>query len=74
MLYVNEAFCRMVGYSAAELVGRSAPMPYWPAHQAGELGLLHRDVIAQGTRDEGLEVQFQHRDGHLVDVLIHESP
>jgi two-component system sensor histidine kinase DctS len=25
MLYVNEAFCRMVGYSAAELVGRSRP-------------------------------------------------
>ena len=74
VLYVNEAFCRMVGYSAAELVGQSAPMPYWPSHQAGELGLLHRDVIAQGTRDEGLEVQFQHRDGHLVDVLIHESP
>ncbi|MBH1978541.1 MAG: PAS domain S-box protein [Comamonadaceae bacterium] len=74
VLYVNEAFCRMVGYSATELVGQSAPMPYWPAHQAGELGVLHRDVIAQGTRDEGLEVQFQHRDGHLVDVLIHESP
>lgn len=74
VLYVNDAFCRLVGYSAAELVGRSAPMPYWPTHQTGELGEIHRDVIAQGTREEGLEVQFQHRDGRLVDVLIHESP
>ncbi|MBY0411332.1 MAG: PAS domain S-box protein [Burkholderiaceae bacterium] len=74
VLYVNEAFCRMVGYSAAELIGCSAPMPYWPAHQAENLEVLHRDVIAQGTREEGIEVQFQHRNGHLVDVLIHESP
>ena len=74
VLYVNESFCRMVGYSAAELVGRSAPMPYWPTHQTEEIGAVHRDVIAQGTREEGVEVQFQHRNGHLVDVLIHESP
>ena len=74
VLYVNEAFCRMVGYRATELLGRTAHMPYWPAHQAADIGILHRDVIAQGTREEGVEVQFQHRSGHLVDVLIHESP
>ena len=74
ILYVNEAFCRMVGYSAAELLGRRAPMPYWPRHLAGELEAQHRDVIAHGTRSEGLEVQFEHRDGHRVDVLVHEAP
>ena len=74
VLYVNEAFCRMVGYSAAELLGRRAPMPYWPTHLAQKLGAQHRDVIAHGTPGEGLEVQFEHRDGHRVDVLIHEAP
>lgn len=74
ILYVNEAFCRMVGYSASELVGRRAPMPYWPANRADEISVMHRDVIAQGTRSEGMEVQFEHHDGHLVDVLIHEAP
>ena len=74
ILYVNEAFCRMVGYSAAELLGRRAPMPYWPTDRADELGAHHREVIARGTRSEGLEVQFEHRDGHRVDVLIHEAP
>lgn len=74
ILYVNHAFCRMVGYEAGELVGRSAPLPYWPPDQADELNLVHREVIAQGTQDDGVEVQFQHHDGHLVDVLIHEAP
>jgi two-component system, LuxR family, sensor histidine kinase DctS len=74
ILYVNRAFCDMVGFDPQALVGRSAPLPYWPRDQADELELIHRDIIAQGTERSGVEVQFQHRDGHLVDVLIHEAP
>ncbi len=74
ILYVNESFCNMVGYRADELVGQSMPLPYWPADQADELHLVHRDIIEQGTQEDGVEVQFQHRDGHLLDVLIHEAP
>lgn len=74
ILYVNQAFCSMVGYTASELVGRSAPLPYWPADQASELQLVHRDVITQGTQGDGVELQFQHRNGPRLDVLIHEAP
>lgn len=74
ILYVNRAFCRMVGFDPQALLGRGAPLPYWPKDQADELDLIHRDIIAQGTEQSGVEVQFQHRDGHLVDVLIHEAP
>lgn len=74
ILYVNEAFCRMVGYPSSELVGKTAPFAYWPAGRTDELTAVHRDIIAQGTQNDGVEVQFQHRDGHLVDVLIHEAP
>jgi PAS domain-containing protein len=28
--YVNNAFCRMTGWSEEELVGTTAPFPYWP--------------------------------------------
>jgi two-component system sensor histidine kinase DctS len=74
ILYVNDAFCRMVGYSAAELIGRTFPFPYWPAEQVDTLQRVHDDILAQGTSGEGVEVQFQHADGHLIDVLIHEAP
>lgn len=74
ILYVNQAFCSMVGYPATALVGKSAPMPYWPADQANELQLVHRDIIVQGTQGDGVELQFQHRNGKLLDVLIHEAP
>jgi two-component system sensor histidine kinase DctS len=74
ILYVNEAFCRMVGYSAPELIGCSTPFPYWPDEQIEALQRVHDGIMVQGTSGEGVEVQFQHRDGHLVDVLIHEAP
>ena len=74
ILYVNDTFCRMVGYEPQALVGQSAPLPYWPLEQANALERLHRNIIAGGTRSGGAEAQFQHRDGHLVDVLIHETP
>ncbi|HRK40107.1 MAG TPA: PAS domain S-box protein [Burkholderiaceae bacterium] len=74
ILYVNDAFCRMVGYSASELIGRSAPLPYWPPELTEDLSEVHRDIIHQGTEQAGVEVQFQHRSGRRVDVLIHEAP
>ncbi len=74
ILYVNDAFCRMVGYQAAELIGRSIPFPYWPTEHFDHLQRVHDGIMAQGTSGEGIEVQFQHRDGHLIDVLIHEAP
>jgi two-component system sensor histidine kinase DctS len=74
ILYVNDAFCRMVGYSADVLIGRTIPFPYWPAEQIDALQRVHDGILAQGTSGEGVEVQFQHADGHLIDVLIHEAP
>ncbi len=74
ILYINDAFARMVGYSPAELIGLSLPFPYWPPDQHDQLGQVHEGIIKRGTSDDGVQVQFAHRDGHLVDVLIHEAP
>ncbi|APW45177.1 two-component system sensor histidine kinase NtrB [Rhodoferax antarcticus] len=74
ILYINDAFARMVGYSPAELIGLSMPFPYWPPDQHDQLVQVHEGIIQCGTSGDGVEVQFAHRNGHLIDVLIHEAP
>lgn len=74
ILYVNQAFARLVGFSVQDLIGRTPPFPYWPEGQHEALSNIHGGVLQQGTDDAGLEVQFQHQDGHLIDVLVHEAP
>ncbi|MDD5027998.1 MAG: PAS domain S-box protein [Rhodoferax sp.] len=73
ILYVNEAFARMVGYSTRDLIGQSPPFPYWPTDQVAALTQVHESIMHQGTGGNGVEVQFQRRDGQLLDVLIHEA-
>ena len=74
IIYVNQAFCDMVGYSESELLGKQAPLPYWPLNQINEIEAMHRDIRQSGTSDQGLEVTFQHKNGQMVDVLVHEAP
>ena len=74
LLYVNQAFCKMVGYAEAELIGRLPPMPYWVAEELERTQRLHDAVLAGASNGQGLEVRFQRRDGALLDVLIYEAP
>lgn len=74
ILYVNQAFCRIVGFGADELVGRSPPLPYWPRGLVENPQPITERLIARTAEASGVELQFQHRDGHLVDVLVHEAP
>jgi two-component system sensor histidine kinase DctS len=72
--YVNPAFCRMVGWSAAELIGLRPPMPYWADDYLDETRAMHDRVLAGEGPEEGFELKFKHRNGNLIDVLIHEAP
>ncbi len=75
ILYVNQAFCAMVGYGARELLGASAPLPCWPQEQGDELVQLSRLAkSASAAHHPGLETRLRHKSGQLVDVLIHEAP
>ncbi len=74
IVYVNPAFCRMVGWSAAELIGRRPPMPYWADDYFDETRAIHDRVLAGEGPEEGFELKFKHRNGGLIDVLIHETP
>lgn len=72
--YVNPAFCRMVGWSADELIGRAPPMPYWPDEYFEETRQMHDRILAGAGPEEGFELKFKRRNGELFDVFIHEAP
>jgi two-component system sensor histidine kinase DctS len=74
IIYVNPAFCRMVGWSAAELIGRRPPMPYWADDYLDETRILHDRVLAGEGPEEGFELKLKRRSGEVIDVLIHEAP
>lgn len=79
--YVNPAFCKMVGFSAPELIGLTTP-PYWPRElvdeytqrQALRLGAKHLDARPDRESQEGFEAMFMRSDGRRIAVLIFEAP
>jgi two-component system, LuxR family, sensor histidine kinase DctS len=74
--YVNPAFCQMVGFSAEELLGNSAPAPYWPPELAGEYQKRQEIRLAgeQAPPREGYESVFMRKNGSRFPVLIIEAP
>ena len=74
LLYVNRAFCDLIGRSAEELVGRLPPMPYWPPDTLAETLLRHRRNLAGEAPREGYEARWLHRDGRALQVMIFEAP
>ncbi|MEH7827796.1 PAS domain S-box protein [Gemmobacter denitrificans] len=74
VLYVNAAFCRLVGMPAADLVGRSPPMPYW-APEAIEETLARQQALATGpVEPQSFESRFRRADGSEIDVQVYEAP
>jgi two-component system sensor histidine kinase DctS len=74
IIYVNPAFCRMVGWSAMELIGRRPPMQYWAEDYLDETRDIHDRILAGQGPEEGFELKLKHRNGSVIDVLIHEAP
>jgi two-component system sensor histidine kinase DctS len=72
--YVNSAFCRMVGWTAEELVGLSPPMPYWAENSIERTRELNDRVLAGDGPHESFELAFQRRSGEQFAALIHEAP
>ncbi len=73
--YVNPAFCQMVDFTPAELLGHNAPMPYWPPEMVGEYQQRQAIRLAGNAPPrEGFESVFMRKDGTRISVLIIEAP
>ena len=73
--YVNQAFCKMVGVDAKDLLNQSFPSPYWPPELAGVYQQRQEIRLAgHSLPHEGSESVFMRRDGTRFPVLIMEAP
>ncbi|MFM6991056.1 MAG: PAS domain S-box protein [Rhodoferax sp.] len=72
--YVNAAFCVMTGWSESELVGRTAPFPYWPESDREQLTALLDQELAGKSTQGGIQVRVKRRDGSLFDARLYVAP
>jgi PAS domain S-box-containing protein len=72
--YVNAAFCQMTGWTESDLVGRTAPFPYWPEADRDQLTLRLDEEIKGKTSPGGIQVRVQRRDQTMFDARLYVSP
>jgi PAS domain S-box-containing protein len=72
--YVNPAFCQMTGWSEPELLGRTAPFPYWPDEDADWLMARLEDELGGRSTPGGFEVRVKRKDGSVFDARMYVSP
>ncbi|HRL22426.1 MAG TPA: PAS domain S-box protein [Alcaligenes sp.] len=73
ILYVNPAFCRLVGMDSEQIIGLAPPMPWWVPEMMDET-LERRDRLQRTPTVQVFETRFQHTDGSRLDVQVFESP
>lgn len=74
IIYVNSAFCRMVGFDESELVGLSPPFPYWPEET---LDACRRNLdltLAGRAPASGFEMRIRRKNGERLDARFYLSP
>ena len=72
--YVNPAFCRMIGWNEADLIGRMPPFPYWVPGQYSSHQQTLNNVLSGKTPSSGLELEAQRRDGSRFTARMYVSP
>ncbi len=72
--YVNPAFCQMTGWNDAELVGATAPFPYWPDQDREQLTKRLEEEISGQHSAGGFQVRVKRKDGSLFDARMYVSP
>lgn len=74
ILFVNPAFCKLVGWEAEDLVGHDPPMPYWDRTILPETEERHRKLAAGGAISQRFETRFVAQDGREIEVEVYEAP
>jgi PAS domain S-box-containing protein len=73
-IYANPAFCRMVGWSAEELLGAKPPFLFWPPEEIDNLTEAFARLLNGEENPQTFQLRFQRKNGERLDVMILNSP
>jgi PAS domain S-box-containing protein len=62
IIYVNPAFCKLVGWNEEELIGSKTPFVFWPPEEVENIQKLFREHL-KGNRLDPVELQLCRRTG-----------
>jgi PAS domain S-box-containing protein len=71
--WVNNRLCEMVGYSAEELIGKSALMLYPTPEEFERVGKKKYDQIRKNGMGT-VETRLIRKDGRIIDILLSSTP
>jgi PAS domain S-box-containing protein len=74
IIYVNSAFCRMVGFNEDELVGLVAPFPYWPEESRALCEQNLAMTLSGQAPAAGFELRIRRKNGERFDARFYLSP
>jgi PAS domain S-box-containing protein len=72
--FVNAAFCQMTGWNDVDLIGKSAPFPYWPDEDRADLHELLAKELSGQTQAGGVQMRVKRRDGNVFDARLYVAP
>ncbi|MFI5303731.1 MAG: PAS domain S-box protein [Nitrospiria bacterium] len=73
LIYVNSAFCRMVGWAEQELLGKTPPYPYWVPEEIKNNMESVKSRLVTGNTSE-FRTRFRRQNGERFPVLIKTAP
>ncbi|HZL11526.1 MAG TPA: PAS domain-containing sensor histidine kinase [Prolixibacteraceae bacterium] len=70
-VYVNQSFCKLVGWDEHELLNDCLPFKYWPSHDIEiNTSLFHRILALDNAPQEIFEIIFSHKSGNSIPVQV----
>ncbi|MEX3582336.1 MAG: oxygen sensor histidine kinase FixL [Burkholderia sp.] len=72
--HVNPAFCRMTGWDEADLVGKTAPFPYWPRDAYPEMQRQLAMTLRGKAPSSGFELRVRRKDASMFHARLYVSP